>query len=160
MFKIFFCIPINELGKHITQVEYRTILIYHMIPLFLIDEVCHVCRKTCLDTFAEHTYHCLELRDFKIQARDVLFDIVRRTIVFVMKKTFVNFLTDPQEGRSTLKPTCVLVHGWVRWKQACMNFIVVFSLMRLGNGGFTLGQTTLKHASRKLVKHDKTCSSN
>jgi len=44
-----------------SPVEYRTILRYHlMIPLFPIDEVRHVYRKACLDTFGEHVVHCKE----------------------------------------------------------------------------------------------------
>ncbi|MCI97359.1 LCR-like protein, partial [Trifolium medium] len=30
-----------------------------------------------------------------------------------MKEAPVNFLTDPQEGISTLRPADILVHGWV-----------------------------------------------
>jgi len=68
-------IPIDGLGQHMSPVEYRTILRYRlMFPLFLIDEVCPVCRKACLDTFGE-------LPDFKYIhdfVKDVLFDIFRR----------------------------------------------------------------------------------
>jgi len=54
-------IPIDELGQHMSQVKYRTILRYRlMISQFLIDEVCHVCREACLDTFGEHAVHCKE----------------------------------------------------------------------------------------------------
>ncbi|MCI91318.1 hypothetical protein A2U01_0112612, partial [Trifolium medium] len=34
-----------------------------------------------------------------------------RTGVPVKKESSVNFLTDPQEGRSTLRPADVLVYG-------------------------------------------------
>ena len=47
-------ILIDGLSQHMSLVEYRTILRYRlMIPLFLIDEVCPLCRKACLDTFGE-----------------------------------------------------------------------------------------------------------
>jgi hypothetical protein len=59
-------IPIDELGQHMSLVEYRTILKYRlMILLFPIDVVCHVCRKVCLDNFEEHAVHCKELSGFK-----------------------------------------------------------------------------------------------
>jgi len=77
-----------------------------MIPLFLIDEVCHVYRKACLDTFGEHAVHCKELLDFKYRhgfVRDVLFDIFRRATISVKKEAPVNFLTDPLDKRSTLR---------------------------------------------------------
>ncbi|KAL5054250.1 hypothetical protein RYX36_034932 [Vicia faba] len=72
-------IPIDGTGQHMSSVEYRIILRYHfMILLFPSDEICPVCRKTCLDTFGKHMIHCRELRGFKYQhnlIRDVLFDI-------------------------------------------------------------------------------------
>ena len=52
-----------------------------MIPLFHIDEVCHICRKACLDTFGEHAIHCKELNGFKYIhdfVMDVLFYIFRQ----------------------------------------------------------------------------------
>jgi hypothetical protein len=55
-------IPIHGLGHHMSQVEYCTIFRYRLIiPLFLIDEVCTICRKACLYTFGEHAIHCKEL---------------------------------------------------------------------------------------------------
>jgi hypothetical protein len=36
----------------------------------------------------------------------------------------------------------------------------VFPLMELGVGDFTVGRTTLKVASNKMAKHEKTCSDN
>ncbi|GKA76467.1 hypothetical protein Tco_0782928 [Tanacetum coccineum] len=72
-------IPIDGLGQHMSPVEYRTILKYHlMIPLFLVDEICLVCCKACLDSFGEHVVHCKELPGFKYRhnmVRDVLFDV-------------------------------------------------------------------------------------
>ncbi|GAU17410.1 hypothetical protein TSUD_232870 [Trifolium subterraneum] len=119
-----------------SPVEYRTILRYRlMIPLFPKDEVCPVCRKKCLDTFGEHAVHCRELPGFKYRhdlVRDVLFDIFRRAGISVKKEAPVNFLTDPQERRSTLRPADVVVYGW----------------------------TALKAASSKMSKHEKACSDN
>jgi len=83
-------IPVDGLGQHMSSVEYRTILRYRlMIPLFLIDEVCLVCRKACLDTFGEHVVHCNEFPGFKYRhdfVRDVLFDIFRRVGISVKKE--------------------------------------------------------------------------
>jgi len=80
---------------------------YHiMAPLFSIDEVCHVCSKVYLNTFGKHACYYKELSGFKCRhhfVKKVLFDICRRERVFVKKKTYVNLLTDPLEGRSTLK---------------------------------------------------------
>lgn len=45
--------------------------------------------------------------------RDVLFNIFKRARVSVKKEDPVNFLTGPQERRSTLSSTDVLVYGWV-----------------------------------------------
>ncbi|GJW33576.1 hypothetical protein Tco_0053608 [Tanacetum coccineum] len=100
-----------------SPVEYRTILKYRlMIPLFPVDAICPVCRKACLDSFGEHVVHCKELSGFKYRhdmVRDVLFYICRRVGISAKKEAPVNFLIDPSDGRSTLKPADVLVFGWV-----------------------------------------------
>lgn len=110
-------IPIDGLGQHMSPVEYRSILKYRlMIPLFPVDEICPVCRKTCLDSFGEHAVHCRDLPGFKYRhdlVRDVLYDIFRRAGISAKKEAPVNFLTDPLEGRSTLRPADVLVFGWI-----------------------------------------------
>jgi hypothetical protein len=112
---------IDGLDQHMSPVEYRTILRYAFtIPLFPVDEICPVCRKACLDTFGEHTTHCRELPGFKYRhdlIRDVLF--FRRAGISIKKEAPLNFLTDPQEGRSTLRSVNVLVHGWVP-RQTCL----------------------------------------
>nr|GEX02656.1 auxilin-like protein [Tanacetum cinerariifolium] len=59
-------ISIDGLGQQMSPVEYRTILKYRfMIILFSVDAICLVCRKACLDSFAEHAVHCKELLGFK-----------------------------------------------------------------------------------------------
>ncbi|GJT00938.1 hypothetical protein Tco_0822107 [Tanacetum coccineum] len=77
-----------------SPVEYRTILKYHlMIPLFPVDEICPVCRKTCLDSFGEHAVHCKELPGFKYRhdmVRDVLFDVCRRARISAKKEAPLN----------------------------------------------------------------------
>ncbi len=147
-----------------SPVEYRTILRYRlMIPLFPVDEVCPVCRKACLDTFGEHAVHCKELPGFKYRhdfVRDVLFDIFRRAGISVKKEAPVNFLTDPLEGRSTLRPADVLVFGWVGGKHACVDLTGVSPLVGLRTGTFTVGEAALKAASSKVAKHEKACSDN
>ncbi|GJV24580.1 putative reverse transcriptase domain-containing protein [Tanacetum coccineum] len=119
-------IPIDGLGQHMSPVEYRTILKYClMIPLFLVDAICHVCRKACLDSFGEHAVHCKELSGFKYRhdmVRDVLFDICRRARISSNKEAPVNFLTDASDGRSTLRPAAdALIFGWVGGKHACVD---------------------------------------
>ncbi|MCI20166.1 auxilin-like protein [Trifolium medium] len=53
-----------------------------------------------------------------------------------MKEAPVNFLTDPQDERSTLRPTDVLVYGWVGGKHACVDLTRVSPLVGLGVGEF------------------------
>jgi len=72
----------------------------------------------------------------------------------------VNFLTDPLDKRSTLRPADVMMYGWVGGKHACVDLIRVSPLAGLGVGAFTVGQTALKVASSKAPKHEKTCSDN
>ncbi|KAL6500200.1 hypothetical protein OROHE_025566 [Orobanche hederae] len=118
---------------------------------------------TCLDTFGEHTIHFRELPGFKYRhdlVRDVLFDIFPRARVSVKKEAPVNFLTDPHEGRSTLRPADILVYGWVGGKHACVDLTGVSPLVGLRDDDFTVGQAALKAASNKVVKHEKACSEN
>ncbi|PNX90620.1 auxilin-like protein [Trifolium pratense] len=68
----------------------------------------------------------------------------RRARISVKKEAPVNFLTDPQEGRSTLRPVDVLVFRWVREKHVCVDLTGISPLVGLGVGDFTVGQTTLK----------------
>ncbi|GKC35025.1 hypothetical protein Tco_1047409 [Tanacetum coccineum] len=131
-------IPIDGLGQHMSPVEYRTILKYRlMIPLFPDDAICPVCRKACLDSFGEHA--C------RISAK---------------KEAPVNFLTDPSDGRSTLRPADVLVFEWVGGKHACVDLTGVSPLVGLSSRGFTVGQAALKAASCKVAKHEKACIKN
>ena len=108
-----------------SPIEYRTILKYRpMITLFPIDEVCPVCCKTCLDRFGEHAVYCRELPSFKYRhdfVRDILFNVFKRARVSMKKEALVNFLTDPQGGRSTFRPADVLVYGWIGGKHACVD---------------------------------------
>jgi hypothetical protein len=111
-----------------------------MIPLFPIDEICTVCHKACLDQFGEHAVHCREFLGFKYRhdfVRDVLYDISQRAGISVKKKAFANFLTDPQEGRSTLRPADVLMYGWIGRKHACADLTGVSPLV--GLRGFYCG---------------------
>ncbi|GJT78541.1 hypothetical protein Tco_1045266 [Tanacetum coccineum] len=157
-------IPIDGLGQHMSPMEYRTILKYRlMIPLFLVDAICPVCRKACLDSFGKHVVHCKELPGFKYRhdmVRDVLLDICRHTEISVKKEAPVNFLTDPSDGRSTLRPADVLVFGWVEGKHACVDLTGVSPLVGLSSRGFTVGQVALKAASCKVTKHEKACIEN
>ncbi|GJS63875.1 hypothetical protein Tco_0678439 [Tanacetum coccineum] len=86
---------LHGLDQHMSLVEYRTILKYRlMIPLFLVDAICPVCRKACLDSFGEHAVHCKELPGFKYRhdmVRDVLFDICSRAGISAKKEAPVNF---------------------------------------------------------------------
>jgi len=91
---------------------------------------------------------------------DVLFDILRWAGISVKKEAHVNFLTDPLDRRSTLRPADVMVYGWVGGKHACVDLTGVSPLVGLGVRPFTVGQTALKAASSKVAEHEKTCSDN
>ncbi|GKC99857.1 hypothetical protein Tco_1170132 [Tanacetum coccineum] len=157
-------IPIEGLGQHMSALEYRTILKYRlMIPLFPVDEPCPVCRKVCLDSFGEHAVHCKELPGFKYRhdlVRDVLYDVLKRAGISSKKEAPVNFLTDPLEGRSTLRPADILVFGWAGGKHACVDLTGVSPLVGLKDNGFVAGQAALKAESSKVAKHEKACLEN
>nr|GEY62047.1 putative reverse transcriptase domain-containing protein [Tanacetum cinerariifolium] len=134
-------IHIDGIGQHMSPVEYHNILKYRlMILLFSVDAICPVCRKACLDFFGEHTIHCKELLRFKYRhdmVKDIFFDICRRARISAKKEAHVNFLTDPSNERSTLRPTTFwFLDGW---KETC---------------------AALKAASCKVTKHEKACIEN
>ncbi|GKE73008.1 hypothetical protein Tco_1535049 [Tanacetum coccineum] len=79
-----------------------------------------------------------------------------RVGISAKKEAPVNFLTDPSDERSTLKPV-VLIFGWVGEKHACVDLTGVSPLVWLSSRGFTVGQAALKAASWKVTKHEKTC---
>nr|GFC24162.1 leucine-rich repeat protein [Tanacetum cinerariifolium] len=56
---------------------------------------------------------------------DVLFDVCRRARISAKKEASVNFLADPLDGRSTLRPADVLIFGWVGGKHVCVDLIGV-----------------------------------
>ncbi|KAJ0836096.1 putative exostosin [Helianthus annuus] len=131
-----------------SAVEYQSILKYRlMISMFPNDETCPVCRKACLDKYGEHALHCRELPVFKYRhdfMRDALVDILRRAGISAKKEAPVNFLTDPSEGRSTLRPADVLVFGWEGGKHACVDLTGVSPLAGFRENGFVAGQAVLK----------------
>ena len=92
--------------------------------------------------------------------RDVLFNICRRAGISAKKEGPVNFLTDPLDGRSILRPADVLVLAWVGGKHACVDLTGVSPLMSLRVGSFTAGHAALKAASCKVTKHEKSCIEN
>lgn len=147
-----------------SPMEYRTILKYRlMILLFSVDEICPVCRKACLDSFGEHAVHCKELPGFKYRhdfVKDVLFYVCRRSGISAKKEAHVNFLTDPSDGRSTLRPADILIFGWAGGKHACVDLTGVSPLVGLSSRGFTAGHAALKAASCKVTKHEKACIEN
>lgn len=82
-----------------------------------------------------------ELPCFKYQhdlVRDVIFDIFWQIKVPMKKEASMNFLTDPHEGRSTLRPTNILVYVWVGGKHDCMHLTGVSPLVGPRTGGFTM----------------------
>nr|GEV26716.1 auxilin-like protein [Tanacetum cinerariifolium] len=91
---------------------------------------------------------------------DVLLDACRRAEIAAKKEAPLNFLTDPLDGRSTLRPADVLIFGWVRGKHACVDLTGVSPLVGLSCRGFTIRQAALKAASYKVTKHEKACIEN
>ncbi|KAK1411384.1 hypothetical protein QVD17_37932 [Tagetes erecta] len=157
-------VPIEGLGQRMSAIEYKAILKYRlMIPLFPSDEPCPICKKTCLDSFGEHALHCKELPGFKYRhdwVRDVLYDVLRRAGISAKKEAPVNFLTDPREGRSTLRPADVLVFGWAGGKHACVDLTRVSPLVGLRDSGFVPRQAVLRAESKKVAKHETACLEN
>ncbi|GKC56996.1 putative reverse transcriptase domain-containing protein [Tanacetum coccineum] len=86
--------------------------------------------------------------------------IDRRAGISAKKEAPVNFLTDPSDGRSTLRPADFLIFGWVGRKHACVDLTTVSPLVGLSSRGFTAGQAALKAASCKVTKHEKACIEN
>ncbi|KAL8250908.1 hypothetical protein R6Q59_034601 [Mikania micrantha] len=157
-------IPIEGLGQHMSAVEYRAILKYPlMIPLFPVDEPCPICRKVCLDKFGEHAVHCKELPGFKYihdLVRDVLCDVLKWAGISAKKEAPVNFLSDPCEGRSTLRPADILVFRWAGGKHACVDLTGVSPLVGLRDTGFVAREAVLKAELGKIAKHEKACAEN
>ncbi|GJT92818.1 putative reverse transcriptase domain-containing protein [Tanacetum coccineum] len=86
--------------------------------------------------------------------------ILKRAGISAKKEALVNFLTDPSDGRSILRPADVLVFGWVGGKHACVDLTGVSPLVGLSSRGFIVGQAALKAASCKVAKHEKSCIEN
>ncbi|GKD06564.1 hypothetical protein Tco_1181538 [Tanacetum coccineum] len=86
--------------------------------------------------------------------------ILKRAGISAKKEALVNFLTDPSDGRSTLRPADVLVFGWVGGKHACVDLTGVSPHVGLSSRGFTVGQAALKAALCKVAKHEKACIEN
>ncbi|MFS7991353.1 hypothetical protein Hanom_Chr12g01069781 [Helianthus anomalus] len=66
------------------------------------------------------------------------------TEISAKKESPLNFLMDPMEGRSTLRPTDLLVFGWAMGKHACVNLTRVSPLVGPRENGFVAGQATRK----------------
>ncbi|GJX51217.1 putative reverse transcriptase domain-containing protein [Tanacetum coccineum] len=87
--------------------------------------------------------------------RDFLFDICRHAGITANKEAPMNFLTDPSDERSTLRPADVLVFRWVGGKHAYVDLTGVSPLVGLSSQGLTMGQAALKAASCKVTKTRK-----
>ena len=72
----------------------------------------------------------------------------------------MNFLLDPAEGRSTLRPADLLVFGWAGGKHACVDLTGVSPLVGLRDNGFVVGQAVRKAEAKKVEKHAKACEEN
>ena len=92
--------------------------------------------------------------------QDVLWDILRRAGISAKKEAPVNFLTDPTEGRSTLRPANLLVFGWAGGKHACVDLTGVSPLAGLRDNGFVAEQAMKRAETKKVEKHAKACEEN
>ncbi|KAF5193093.1 hypothetical protein FRX31_017319, partial [Thalictrum thalictroides] len=61
----------------------------------------------------------------------------------------VNFLTDPNEGRSTLRPADILVYNWSEGNHACVDVIGASPMVGLGTGIFEVGLAATNAAAAK-----------
>ncbi|MFS8000676.1 putative exostosin [Helianthus anomalus] len=134
-----------------------------MIHMYPEDETCPICRKACMDKYGEYAVHYKEVPVFKYRhdwVRDVLGDILRRAGISAKKEAPVNFLMDPMERRSTLRPTDLLVFGWAGGKHACVDLTGVSPLVGLRENGFLAGLAARKAESKKVNKHAKASAEN
>jgi len=76
------------------------------------------------------------------------------------KETHLNFSTNPLDRKSTLRLVDIMVYGWIGGKHACVDLTEVSPLVEIGVRAFAVGHATLKVASNKMIKHEKTCSDN
>ncbi|MFS7995524.1 putative deacetylvindoline O-acetyltransferase [Helianthus anomalus] len=84
----------------------------------------------------------------------------KRAGISAKKEAPVNFLTDPLEGRSTLRPADILVFGWEGRKHACVDLTGVSPFVGLRDHGFVAGQAITKAEADKVAKHEKACIEN
>ncbi|KAJ0716302.1 putative exostosin [Helianthus annuus] len=87
-------------------------------------------------------------------------DIIRRAGISAKKEAPVNFLTNPAEGRSTLRSADVLIFGWESGKHACVDLTSVSPLAGFRENEFVAGQAVLKTESKNVEKHAKACEDN
>nr|GEW63144.1 auxilin-like protein [Tanacetum cinerariifolium]GEW95399.1 auxilin-like protein [Tanacetum cinerariifolium] len=89
-----------------------------------VEKVEKFCRLLMFGFIWGSRVHCKELPSFKYRhdmIRDVLFDICRGAGISVKKEAPMNFLTDPSDGRSTLRPADILVFRWAGEKHVCVD---------------------------------------
>ncbi|GJR75211.1 hypothetical protein Tco_0087576 [Tanacetum coccineum] len=104
------------------------------------------------------TYVGLEYEISLSTANEPLFRLM--SLPSLRRKRPRELLTDPLEGRSTLRPADILVFGWAGGKHACVDLTGVSPLVGLRDNGFVAGQAALKAESNKVAKHEKTCLEN
>ncbi|KAL5710701.1 hypothetical protein ACHQM5_021234 [Ranunculus cassubicifolius] len=147
-----------------TPVEYRAILRYRLlIPLYKDGERCSVCKKDQLDAFGDHAAHCRYYPGFKYRhdhVRDILYDVIWRAGVQVKKEAQVNFLTDPSDGRSSLRPADVLIYNWSEGKHACVDVTGVSPMVGFDDKVFEVGEAATSAATTKVAKHEAACIAN
>nr|GEZ29547.1 hypothetical protein [Tanacetum cinerariifolium] len=72
--------------------------------------------------------------------------------IFAKKEALVNFLTDPSNGRSTLRLADVLVFGWVGRKHACIDLTGFLLLMRTRSAGRPVAKSRGGETGKRVGK--------
>ncbi|GJU57361.1 GDSL esterase/lipase-like protein [Tanacetum coccineum] len=127
-------IPIEGLSQHMSALEYQTILKYRlMIPL----------------SYNGFNKGMIWFMD------DSSNDVLYIELEFLLERRPVNFLTDPLEGRSTLRPADILVFGWAGGKHACVDIQEFPSCLGLRDNGFVADIAAMKSGESSKVANTR-----
>ncbi|GJT31046.1 hypothetical protein Tco_0911321 [Tanacetum coccineum] len=81
--------------------------------------------------------------------------ILKYRLMIPLKEAPVNFLTDPLEGRSTLRPADILVFGWAGGKHACVDIQEFPSCLGLRDNGFVADIAAMKSGESSKVANTR-----
>ncbi|KAL5713679.1 hypothetical protein ACHQM5_015733 [Ranunculus cassubicifolius] len=157
-----YAIPIEGLGNSMDARQFRASLCYRMgVPLFQEGGYCPSCHKKVMDKYGDHAVACGSEIGYKYRhnlVRDTLFDIMGRAGIGVQKEAPLGFLST--DGRVGLRPADILVYGWDRGKNVCIDVTGVSPLVGSEKGGFRHGIALDMAVKKKHIKHSEVCSKN